>query len=109
MDSTAQAALAAVGGTVLGVVGKWLLERVLSKAEEVEAQHARALEAKVDLLLQKVSAIELSNATAAERALAIQAQHEELKERLGGFDSRMKALENFAVEIRTRLELKEHA
>lgn len=107
MDSSTQSALAALGGTVLGVAGKWLLERLLNRAAQVEEAHAASLERKVDLLLQKVSAIELSNATATERALTIQAQHEELKRHLTEVDGRIKGLEAFQVEIRTRLSLKE--
>ena len=111
MDPILQAALAAVGGTVLGVVGKWALERLLKRGDVAEEKHAESLERKVDLLLEKVSTMELNAVTAHERALAIQAKHEELRERINGgltnHADRLRLLEEFRVEVRTRFKMKE--
>lgn len=109
------AALLSAGTFIAGIVAKWAIEKFLRRHDENEKKAADAqaraeklertgelqrVEQKIDVMLNEISGMRN----------VFEATTRELRERINGISSnygeRIRRLEDFRVEIRTRLDLK---
>jgi hypothetical protein len=92
----------ALPGTL--VLGKWVVERFVGKADALEAKVAGAAEAKLDVVLAKLTALEASLALVSDRQATQSALTGKVEERINGVATTHSARLSHLEEVTARLD-----